>query len=166
MAKSQIFTTFILLFSFVSTYAFVHPTKCKVQKHRQLSMNALSNYFENDLVTIMRDEKQVLYVVRPDTTLSPLCTHEDDNETDLYVYPRAEDYVEVEEEDIVKCYGEGWYSQRVVPSLGGGPGYGAEADDVWSIEGDVLEALNSDGVEIPNLDLGMAHGEKARAGAI
>jgi len=67
----------------------------------------------------------------------------------------------------VQYYGVGWYGQRPVPSLGGGPGYGAEADEVWSIEEDVLEQLLSeDGVDLPVIDVGMAHGEKARGGAL
>ena len=47
------------------------------------------------------------------------------------------------------------------------PGYGAEADEVWSIDEDVLEQLlNEDGVDLPVIDVGMAHGEKARGGAL
>ncbi|KAL3895948.1 MAG: hypothetical protein SGARI_007300 [Bacillariaceae sp.] len=48
-----------------------------------------------------------------------------DVETDLFVDPRTmedafwQDAVDV---DIVQAYGEGWYGQRPVPSLGGGPG--------------------------------------------
>ena len=107
-----------------------------------------------------------LFVVRPDATISPVCTHEDDNPTDLFVDPRSEDGIEIEDDDVIKCYGEGWYSQRVVPSLGGGPGYGASADDCWSMEEEVLDKLESDGVKLPILDMGIAHGEKARGGAI
>ena len=75
-------------------------------------------------------------------------------------------------EFLIQCYGVGWYGQRPVPSLGGGPGYGAEADEVWSIDEDLLELILSgsmeDGtvVEIPVIDVGMAHGEKARGGAL
>jgi hypothetical protein len=120
------------------------------------------------MVTIQTEDPQgtKLFVVTPDGTLSPLCTHEDDNPTDLYVDPRSQDNVDANDSDIIKCYGEGWYSQRVVPSLGGGPGYGAEADHVWSIEEEVLISLQEDEVEIPVLDLGIAHGERARGGAI
>lgn len=56
--------------------------------------------------------------------------------------------------------------ESTVPSRGGGPGYGAEADPICSIEEDVLEEMQGDGVEVPSLDLGIAHGEKARGGAI
>jgi hypothetical protein len=73
----------------------------------------------------------------------------------------------------VQYYGVGWYGQRPVPSLGGGPGYGAEADEIWSIDEDVLEQILSgeeddDGVvvDLPVIDVGMAHGEKARGGAL
>lgn len=136
--------------------------------HDSTALKALSEkYFENDLVSVQIEESvKKLYVVRPDATITPLCTHQDDNPTDLYVDPRSKDGLDVTDEFVVKCYGEGWYSQRVVPSLGGGPGYGAEADDVWSIEESVLEQLIADCVEIPNYDLGIAHGEKARGGAI
>ena len=92
--------------------------------------------------------------------------HEDDILTDLYVDPREEDNIEIDDKDVLQCYGEGWYSQRVVPSLGGGPGYGASADDVWSVEEEVIDTIEKDGIEIPVLDLGIAHGEKARGGAI
>ena len=66
---------------------------------------------------------------------------------------------------VVKVYGEAMYGQRPVPSLGGGPGYGAEADDVWSLDTDILEQIQLDGVVLPVLDTGPSHGEKARAGA-
>ena len=69
------------------------------------------------------------------------------------------------DDDVTRTYGEGWYGQRPVPSLGGGPGYGAEADSVWSVDEDVLERLQEDGVDLPVLDVGIAHGEKARGGA-
>ena len=65
----------------------------------------------------------------------------------------------------MKLYGEGYYGQRPVPSLGGGPGYGAEADEVWSVTEDLLEEVRRDGVELPILDVGIAHGEKARGGS-
>ena len=146
---------------------------------------ALSQYFENDLVSINigdanMTKKPKLFVVMSDGTLSPLCQHEDDNPTDFYVDPRTptkgsslqnpqngiieED--SIDDDDVLEYYGEGWYSQRVVPSLGGGPGYGAEADPIWTIDEDVLEKMILDQVDIPILDLGIAHGEKARGGAI
>lgn len=46
-----------------------------------------------------------------------------------------------------------------------GAGYGAEADDVWSVAESVLAEARGDGVTIPSLFMGMAHGEKARTGA-
>ena len=51
-----------------------------------------------------------------------------------------------------------------MPSLGGGPGYGADAQEIWSIEEEILTKLAEDGVELPILDVGIAHGEKARGG--
>lgn len=129
-------------------------------------LSALSKYFENDLISVqMKNLPPRLFVVRPDGTISPLCTHEDDVLTDVYVDPRM-DGIDVDDDEVIEFYGEGYYSQRVVPSLGGGLGYGAEADDVWSIDEDMMEKLRSDNVELPNLDFGIAHGEKARGGAI
>ena len=43
--------------------------------------------------------------------------------------------------------------------------YGAEADEIWSIDESLLEQLEKDGVQLPVLDVGIAHGEKARGGA-
>mmetsp|Transcript_46331 Transcript_46331/g.68369 ORF Transcript_46331/g.68369 Transcript_46331/m.68369 type:complete len:201 (-) Transcript_46331:515-1117(-) len=141
---------------------------------------ALSDrYLENDLVAIRRqpvndsDEPPpppLFCVVRRDNGVHPLCTHEDDVETDLYVDPRQEGqpwtYDTLLDDDVISTYGEGWYGQRPVPSLGGGPGYGAEADDVWSVDEELLERLVEDGVDLPVLDVGIAHGEKARGGAL
>ena len=44
-------------------------------------------------------------------------------------------------------------------------GYGAEADDVWSVSEELIEQVREDGVELPILDVGIAHGEKARGGS-
>lgn len=132
-----------------------------------------------------------LCVVRNQDYVFPLIRHEDDAETDLYLDPRhmgkkvrysdVMDWsfeitnnisrVKVEEEVNAPSpqsyyYGVGWYGQRPVPSLGGGPGYGAEATEVWSIDYETLERLKEDGVQIPIIDVGIAHGEKARGGAL
>lgn len=153
--------------------------------HRQspaqqlLILSALSNnYLENDLVaiTISNTEEDSdapapakrLCAVNPDGGVYPLCIHEDDVETDLFIDPRVSSQAwtdAVVDGNVVGEYGEGWYGQRPVPSLGGGPGYGAEADPVWSIDEEVLETLKRDGVDLPALDVGIAHGEKARGGA-
>lgn len=145
-----------------------------------ISRFALSDkYLENDLVAVRLEEAPTedsslprLCVVRPDATVLPLCQHEDDVETDLFLDPRGEDtatstadWEGVTDEDVVGTYGEGWYGQRPVPSLGGGPGYGAPAQEIWSVDEEILEALATDGVELPILDIGIAHGEKARGGA-
>lgn len=147
---------------------------------QKVILAALSNrYLENDLVAITKSStshtdddsmapSKRLCVVNPDGGVYPLCTHEDDAETDLFIDPRvsAQSWTDdVVDEDVVGTYGEGWYGQRPVPSLGGGPGYGAEADPVWSIDEEVLEILKGEGVDIPVLDVGIAHGEKARGGA-
>jgi hypothetical protein len=49
--------------------------------------------------------------------------------------------------------------------LGGGPGYGAPADEIWSIDETVLDSLREENVELPVLDVGISHGERARGGA-
>lgn len=131
----------------------------------------LSNdYLENDLVAVQSpsSEKPRLCVVRPDSTVAPLCQHEDDVETDLFLDPREDDekfWAEASDDDLRGTYGEGWYGQRPVPSLGGGPGYGADASEIWSVDEPLLEKLAEDGVDLPILDVGIAHGEKARGGA-
>ncbi|CAB9503359.1 expressed unknown protein [Seminavis robusta] len=132
-----------------------------------------SDYLENDLLAIAsnsedEDSKPRLCVVKPDGTVYPLCQREDDVETDMFVDPREysnEFWGEVTDEQVTGSYGEGWYGQRPVPSLGGGPGYGAEADEIWSIDEELIETIRNDGVDLPILDMGIAHGEKARAGA-
>lgn len=141
--------------------------------HSLISCRALSDKFlENDLVAVVKGEDESIHprlcVVRPDATVAPLCQHEDDVETDLFLDPRCyEDHSwqDVSDKDIRGQYGEGWYGQRPVPSLGGGPGYGAEADEIWSIDEEVLLQLADDKVELPILDVGIAHGEKARGGS-
>lgn len=76
-----------------------------------------------------------LCVVRNGRCVYPLIRHEDDSETDLFLDPRHVDLsialgeistwsdvglgVSIGEENY---YGMGYYGQRPVPSLGGGPG--------------------------------------------
>jgi len=143
------------------------------------SRAALSNKFlEGDLVAVQRktaddddaNNKPRLCVVTGDGGVYPLCTRADDVETDLFADPRQfPDRFwsnQVTDEHVVgRTYGEGYYSQRVIPSLGGGPGYGALADDVWSVAEDILEKVRADQVELPVLETGIAHGEKARGGS-
>ena len=129
------------------------------------------DFLENDLVAVQRkaEEPPRICAVKPDGSVAPLCQREDDVETDLFVDPRefsSSYWVEdVTDEAVVKTYGEGFYGQRPVPSLGGGPGYGAEADEIWSVTDDLLEQISLDKVDLPVIDMGQAHGEKARAGA-
>lgn len=158
--------------------------------------SALSNqYLENDLVAISVPSRLVaptsgeiegaaegetvdrpapperncrFCVVLSDGIVAPLCRHEDDVETDLYVDPRTAGdnfWHEISDADVEKTYGEGWYGQRPVPSLGGGLGYGATSDEIWSIDQKLLIQLRDEGVSLPILDVGMAHGEKARGGS-
>jgi hypothetical protein len=136
-------------------------------------------YLENDLVAVRRlnDDKPVLCVVNTDGGVIPLCRRLDDVETDLFADPRQiisdGRYIsitdkEVNDDDIYegKVWGEGFYGQRPVPSLGGGPGYGAIADEVWSVSEELLESILAQGIDIPTIDVGIAHGEKARGGSI
>ena len=90
-------------------------------------------YLENDLVAVVVVDKNGeananarLCAVRYDGTVAPLCIRADDVETDLYVDPReyaAEFWTTgVTDEAVTGTYGEGFYGQRPIPSLGGGPG--------------------------------------------
>jgi hypothetical protein len=132
---------------------------------------ALSDDFlESDLVAVRKspDGTPRLCAVKPDGTVAPLCQRHDDVETDLFCDPRefSERFWEnLTDEAVSGRYGEGFYGQRPVPSLGGGPGYGADADEIWSVSEDEIERIRSDGVELPVLDVGIAHGEKARGGS-
>jgi hypothetical protein len=143
-----------------------------VQVFRQKSsaVYALSEmYMENDLVAVKLPgaDTSRLCAVKQYGTVDPLCRHEDNVETDLFVDPRNPSmfYQDLTDDDIISSYGEGFYGQRPVPSLGGGPGYGAPADEIWSVDEDILEQIIADGVDLPVLDVGIAHGEKARGGA-
>ena len=134
-----------------------------------------SEFLESDLVAIrtsLDDDTAStaprLCAVRYDSTVAPLCRHEDDLETNLFLDPRCyadKFWDDVTDEYVTGRYGEGWYGQLPVPSLGGGRGYGAPADEVWSIDEAVLEQLIADGVELPILDVGIRHGEKSRGGS-
>ena len=79
-----------------------------------ISKSALSNEFlENDLVAVQKDGNSSprFCVVRPDLTVSPLCQHEDDVETDLFIDPRCyEDtfWEEASDDHVRGTYGEGW----------------------------------------------------------
>ena len=113
-----------------------------------------------------------LCVVRNQQMVFPLVRHQDDVETDLFIDPKhANSNISLQDVQLghtkqLPYYGVGWYGQRPVPSLGGGPGYGAPADEIWTIEEEMLEKCLEDGVEVPVLDVGLAHGEKAREGAL
>lgn len=151
-----------------------------------LVLRALSeDFLENDLVAIKvkqssssDDETETdtslpplpprLCAVGQYRNVIPLCQRADDAETDLFADPRefSDPYWEdLSDDTVVHKYQEAWYGQLPVPSLGGGPGYGAQADEIWSTTDDVLEQVQSDAVELPVLDVGIAHGEKARGGA-
>ena len=91
----------------------------------------------------------------------PLCIHEDDVETDLFIdYRIYQDpfwIQDIVDDDILHNYGcIGFYGQRPVPSLGGGPGYGASADEIWSISIQVLDDIRTNNIDIPIIDVGIA----------
>lgn len=141
------------------------------RRQKTSSRQALSdNFFEDDIVAVKYPTSDCprLCAVKPDGIVDPLCQHEDDVETDLFIDPRLaiSFFQELTDDDVVGTYGEGFYGQRPVPSLGGGPGYGATADEIWSVEETVIDQIRADGVELPVLDVGVAHGEKARGGAL
>ena len=145
---------------------------CIRTEFSQSSISALSSsdYLENDLVAVAREGKSPrLCAVKPDGSVLPLCIKEDDVETDLFADPREmfnTFWQNIDDEMVAGRFGEGFYGQRPVPSLGGGPGYGAEADELWSVTEEQLEQVRGEGVDIPVLDVGIAHGEKARGGAL
>lgn len=141
-----------------------------------IQQQALSDaYFENDLIGVRYnslDAPPRLCVVIADGAVQPLCIHADDAETDLFVDPRefgsarsTAIWSNLTDDMVTGSFGEGFYGQRPVPSLGGGPGYGALADEIWTISVETLDKIRASGVEIPVIDVGIAHGEKARAGA-
>ena len=55
---------------------------------------------------------------------------------------------------------------HLVPLLGGRPRYGADATEIWTMEEEMLEKCLENGVHVPIIDVGIAHGEKARGGAL
>jgi hypothetical protein len=144
-----------------------------LQESRRMKMIrfALSDAFQDgDLVAVSKGGSipRLCAVHGRDGSVAPLCIHADDAETDLFVDPREFSQVfwqkDVTDADVTATFGEGFYGQRPVPSLGGGPGYGAEADELWSVAEETLEEIRASQVDLPVLDVGMAHGEKARGG--
>jgi hypothetical protein len=139
-------------------------------------MQSLDQLQDDDLVALpvgesIENAPLRLCVIRNQQFVFPLVRHEDDVETDLFLDPKhASSNVNLQEfqlgDEELLYYGVGFYGQRPVPSLGGGPGYGADATEVWSIGEEMLEKCLEDGVEVPVIDVGMAHGEKARGGAL
>jgi hypothetical protein len=148
-----------------------YRTKATATKRLAVSEEA---FLDGDLVAILPQPKPDtaptrprLCVVRSDGIVFPLCTREDDVETDLFADPREYDNVHWttrKDDDVIGRYGEGFYGQRPVPSLGGGPGYGAPANEIWSISDSTLVQIMADHVEVPKLNVGIAHGERARGG--
>lgn len=82
-----------------------------------------SDFLENDLVAIREDDAMAprLCAVSQDGTALPLCIRQDDVENDLFVDPRAYTttfWQDATDEQVVERFGEGFYGQRPVPSLG------------------------------------------------
>lgn len=150
-----------------------------VVERRQQDTNVLlalsEKFLQDDIVSVWgptesETPRPRLCAVGSEGRVVPLCVHEDDVETDLFGDPRQFGdtfWTEIVSDDhVVGSYGEGYYGQRPVPSLGGGPGYGAEADEVWSISTETLQRVRDDNVRLPVLDVGISHGEKARGGSL
>lgn len=91
-----------------------------------LALRALQEHLEGDLVSLGPPLLQELRLcaVRGDGGAVALCLRDDDVPTDLYADPRVQplEPAAVADGDVVKAYGEGVFSQRPIPSLGGGPG--------------------------------------------
>eukprot|EP00288_Rhodomonas_lens_P017849 CAMPEP_0177713726 /NCGR_PEP_ID=MMETSP0484_2-20121128/13091_1 /TAXON_ID=354590 /ORGANISM="Rhodomonas lens, Strain RHODO" /LENGTH=133 /DNA_ID=CAMNT_0019225631 /DNA_START=298 /DNA_END=700 /DNA_ORIENTATION=+ len=86
--------------------------------------------------------------------VQPLCVREEGS-NEFYSDSREEPFV-LEEDQIIRIM-DTYPSQRPIPSLGGGIGYGAEAVDVWELQ----EELDEDCV-VPFED--KAWGSTRRAG--
>ncbi|KAL7519887.1 hypothetical protein ACHAWX_004641 [Stephanocyclus meneghinianus] len=181
--------------AFIPTHTSVRPSQHQHDVNcRQQCINSLNHLYsskftsldqlqDDDLVALPFDSSSShdstglrLCVIRNQQFVYPLVRHEDDVETDLFLDPkhaestlRLQDFQQTDNLDsqsTIPYYGVGWYGQRPVPSLGGGPGYGADATEIWTIEEEMLEKCLLDGVNVPVIDVGIAHGEKARGGAL
>ncbi|KAJ1475120.1 hypothetical protein T484DRAFT_1969022 [Baffinella frigidus] len=84
--------------------------------------------------------------------VQPLCFREEGSR-ELYTDSR-EEAVEVAEDGLVRIV-DTYPSQRPIPSLGGGIGYGADAVDCWELQEDV----GAD-VSVPIEDTGMGFHQK------
>ena len=78
---------------------------------------------ENDLVAVQKSGQPQprLCAVNPERGVIPLCIRQNDVETDLFADPReyADKFWEDLSDENVTCrFGEGFYGQRPVPSLG------------------------------------------------
>ncbi|GAX10109.1 hypothetical protein FisN_3Lh300 [Fistulifera solaris] len=140
--------------------------------HSLNELPALSeDFLENDLVGIRYDTNKEprLCAVMQYGEVAPLCIRADDSETDLFFDPREVSsgiWKSVTDDMVTGSFGEGFYGQRPVPSLGGGPGYGAQADELWTVSVDQMDAVRAAGIDLPVLDVGISHGEKARGGSL
>eukprot|EP00536_Pseudo-nitzschia_multiseries_P019602 jgi/Psemu1/61763/gm1.61763_g len=149
------------------------------------ALRALSEYYENDVVSVRLDRDgwspsqspsqsqseatdgspPRLCVVTQYGGIAPLCTHEDDNPTDLHVDPRVKSNSNVNGGDEIDS--ENIDDSCVVSVTGRGIiRSGSSRPWVVDPDEDVLEEIMKDGVHVPSLDMGIAHGEKARGGAL
>lgn len=162
----------LILVSFIALFDYCVSSFVLQRSQRTTTIpSALSDaYQEDDLVAVSKGGSvpRLCAVHGKDGIVVPLCIHADDVETDLFIDPREFSQVfwqkDVTDADVTATFGHGFYGQRPVPSLGGGPGYGAEADELWSVTAETLEEIRDSPVDLPVLDVGMAHGEKARGG--
>jgi hypothetical protein len=169
-----VFATVILYFNdcFQDGISFLQNDRV-IRSTTSYSRKMLSDaYQDGDLVAVKHPTKgsnhRLCAVCGKHGSVIPLCIREDNVETDLFADPREFTELfwqkDVTDTDVTASFGEGFYGQRPVPSLGGGPGYGADADELWSVSFDTLGEIRSNGVDMPVLDVGIAHGEKARGG--
>jgi hypothetical protein len=88
--------------------------------------------------------------------------------TDLFVNPRNPNkfFEDLMEDIITGTCGDVFCGQRSVPSLGGGPGYCAPADEIWSVGEEILEQVRADGVDLPTIDSGLLTARKHEKGCI
>eukprot|EP00286_Rhodomonas_abbreviata_P010234 CAMPEP_0181328810 /NCGR_PEP_ID=MMETSP1101-20121128/22944_1 /TAXON_ID=46948 /ORGANISM="Rhodomonas abbreviata, Strain Caron Lab Isolate" /LENGTH=188 /DNA_ID=CAMNT_0023437783 /DNA_START=3 /DNA_END=566 /DNA_ORIENTATION=+ len=121
------------------------PERAVASRNSKLLMSG-EEYFEKDCVEfIMPPDMKAKHskslalgaIVDPDQLLvQPLCVREEGS-TELYPDSRESPII-LNDDQIVRIM-DTYPSQRPIPSLGGGIGYGAEAVDCWELQEDFSE---------------------------
>ena len=105
---------------------------------------------EGDIVVYASDSGRTLGLVTCGTSctyyVQPLCTRDAPTPGNVELYADESQELLTLREEITDVIDDVTLSQRPVPSLGGGVGYGAEATDCWLLSG------LPDGVEVPLTD--------------